>query len=1017
MNPGRALPTLAFFLCFLTLAATPCHPAPGAESTLAGPSVRLAPADAAIRGGARYYAFGDFIGSWSDPGAVVEWNLVVKEAGRASVELTWAAAPGNGGDFEIAVAGKRLTGKTESTGDWYTYRKTNLGVVDLPAGPCQVTLKAGPFSGAPMNVKAVTLAPLKAEVHPTAFPAVQVYVVPNFHPASCGWLTNWSLERNYCANSYLDHLDRVRDDPEYAFALSEVNNLIAILNFEPARFEELKGRLKEGRVELVNAFFLEPTINLSGGEALVKMGVEGLRWQTQVLGVRPRFAWIIDVCGTHDQMAQITAGLGLEAMVYTRKNPTGRTIHWAESPDGTRTIALSPGHYSELGQVFATQAPLDEKQLLGIELFLDDRAGIPPRGSPVVTPAGAPVLILGGAADYALAPVRKEYPSEFLRQWRAGNPRMDIRFRTLGKYADAVLPDVRAGRIGVPVMRGGTAYDFDSFWIQCPRVKTWYRRSEHGLQAAEALATIASLKADFAYPVQPLYHAWLLMLLNMDRNTLWGAAGGMVFEHEKSWDVRDRFEWVEAASARTFAAGTKALLGEGKAVALFNPANWKRHDPVRLELPPGRSLAGTVCQAMGDGRTVLCRPELPSLGTVALEMTSQAPPVAKEIDLPASIETAHYSVRLDPATGAVTSLKVKPSGREVLGGPANVIVAERPKQQSGDPGDFTAARPGRNRLASTLDAKAKVTVRDGPLAIEVEAQSDLLGGSCRRLLRFYKDHPRIDGETELNDVPDRTVVVAEFPLAGPVEEVRRGIPYGFSHGAWAKPNPDLYGWTKGITPAVRWSHYALAGGGGVALLDRGLTGREINESTPILYLLNATDKYYGYPNSWLSGRGKHRLEYALVAHAGEWKDARIPRLAWEFNAPPVAAADRAPAAPVSFLQTSDNLIVEAVRREGGFVELRMAECLGVPGTGSVTVNLPHQGAALTDLTGARPQWYRGGPVYGFRVRPQEIVTMRLQTAAVEEIKPLLKWDGLVPEAKRAALHTHTKDKGHPPRGH
>ena len=103
--------------------------------------------------------------------------------------------------------------------------------------------------------------------------------------------------------------------------------------------------------------------------------------------------------------------------------------------------------------------------------------------------------------------------------------------------------------------------------------------------------------------------------------------------------------------------------------------------------------------------------------------------------------------------------------------------------------------------------------------------------------------PRIDFETELNDIPDRTVVVAEFPLAEAITEVRRGIPYGFSHGAWrvaqasspagassvltanaktsgrGRPEnsqartPALSGWTKGIVPAVRWSHYSLAGGG------------------------------------------------------------------------------------------------------------------------------------------------------------------------------------------------------------
>src|SRR5512147_475644 len=100
-----------------------------------------------------------------------------------------------------------------------------------------------------------------------AQPRHSIYVVPNFHPASCGWLTNFSMERVYCANSYFDHLDRVRDEPNYAFALSECNNMIAMLNFKPDRAEELKGAIRSGRVELVNAFFLESTVNLSGGEA------------------------------------------------------------------------------------------------------------------------------------------------------------------------------------------------------------------------------------------------------------------------------------------------------------------------------------------------------------------------------------------------------------------------------------------------------------------------------------------------------------------------------------------------------------------------------------------------------------------------------------------------------------------------------------------------------------------------------------------------------------------------------
>jgi alpha-mannosidase len=271
--------------------------------------------------------------------------------------------------------------------------------------------------------------------------------------------------------------------------------------------------------------------------------------------------------------------------------------------------------------------------------------------------------------------------------------------------------------------------------------------------------------------------------------------------------------------------------------------------------------------------------------------------------------------------------------------------------------------------------------------------------------------------TELEDIPDRTVVLAEFPLAEDITEVRRGIPYGFSHGAWTKPNPDLYGWTKGIVPAVRWSHYSLASGGGVAIFDRGLTGRELNERTPAIYLLNAVDKYYGYPNAWLSGHGKHRLEYALVAHEGDWKQARIPHLAWEYNCPPLVFPKRSAMPPQSFLNTSSNIIVEAMRRIGRDIELRFAECLGHADIAEVRLEIPHERAFTTSLTGANPVQLRGGPAYRLPVRPQQIVTMRFRlSAAIEEPGPLLQWDELVPMSKLEALHNYSDEKGHPPRG-
>lgn len=838
----------------------------------------------------------------------------------------------------------------------------------------------------------------------------EVFLIPNFHPASCGWLTTFSRERVYCANSYLNHLDRVRDDPNYSFVMSEVNNIIAIMNFQPDRIPELAGRIAEKRVELVNAYFLESAVNLSGGEALVRIGVEGLRWYEKVFGVRPRFSWNIDICGTHDQMPQIAAGLGLDALIYTRGNANGKTLFWSESPDGTRILTLSPGHYSEAREVFSSKEPLNGSQLEQLEQFFVRKEAI--------TPEYAPILVLGGAEDYSLAPLCKQYPSLLLQQWDRFEPRRRLRFATLSQYVDAILPGIRSGRIDIPVFKGGTAYFFNAFWIENAQVKTLYSRSELQLQATEALATLASLARHYEYPVDELADCWILMCLNTDRNTIWGSAGGMVFVSDKSWDVQDRFNWIGETTNRVMQSSGSAFLPPGQHLGIFNFLNWTRDAPVELELPAGKSLDGITCEATEGGK-VLCRVDLPSTSIGGWSISSNAPIAPRSIALPKTIETAIYAALFDAKTGAITSLKLKESGKELLAGPMNVIIAERPTTKQMYPADQMPPRPERTRLATSNDQPSEIQVKEGPLSITVEAIGSFYGGGrLRRRVQFYKDHPRIDFETELNDVPNYTVVVAEFPLAEEIAAVRRGIPYGFSHGAWAKPDPNLHGWTKGIVPVVRWIDFELVGGGGFAILDRGLSGRELNGKTPILYLLNAEDRYVGYENPWLSGKGSHVLSYAIAARNSSWERARIPHLAWEYNCPPAMIASSAAAPPQSFLATSDNVIVAALRREANYIELRMFECLGTAGKARVTMKLPHRSAALTDLAGRTLTSLPLSETYTVPVRPQQIVTMHFEvSSALPEPPPVKSWDRFVPAEKQAALHAYDPSLiGHPPFG-
>jgi hypothetical protein len=124
------------------------------------------------------------------------------------------------------------------------------------------------------------------------------------------------------------------------------------------------------------------------------------------------------------------------------------------------------------------------------------------------------------------------------------------------------------------------------------------------------------------------------------------------------------------------------------------------------------------------------------------------------------------------------------------------------------------------------------------------------------------------------------------------------------------------------------------------------------------------------------------------------------------------------------VETSDDVIVEALRRVGDEIEMRLVESKGMGGQAMVKVNLPHQEAALTDMLGrtrillsAYRRTGASSAEYRFDIRSQQIVTLRLRVQdAVAPIKALTTFDPVVPEAKRLYTRSfkHPELLGHTP---
>jgi alpha-mannosidase len=850
-----------------------------------------------------------------------------------------------------------------------------------------------------------------------------LYIVPNSHCCDAGWLDDFGTERNYCLNNYLDHLDRVKGDSHYAFVYSEVANLITFLQFASDRLNELKERVREGRVELVNAFFLESTMNLSGGEAIVQLGVHGLRWYDKFFGLRPKHGWMIDVVGNHRQMPQIVAGLGLETLLFTRNNPAEKTVFWWVAPDGTRMLTIcNANSYAELPEIFTTQQPLNSSQLAKIAKVIDWKKKH--------SPSQKTLLALGGSGDYSLAPLYQKYPTQLLQQWKEQYPEVAIRFCTLSDYVKPLRSEIESGDVKLDEYHGDTAYCFNAFWYDLPQIKKQYRELEYQLEAGEMLATAASLKASFAYPSQDLYDCWIDLAMNMDRNALWGSAAGKVFQDPQSWNVEDRYASVRRITSNVITEALSSLASQGESLAIFNPLNWERNDPVELRLPAGKRIAAIPCEAcLHDHSCAICRPVLASTSLLSMPLENGATEAPRPVEFEEHLETSHYIAEMDRQTGALTGLKLKQTGDEILGGPANVLFVESVAGLlKSPPTDYMLPRPQRRILETSSHYPVRISGFRGPLATTITAEGNFYGGSkLQRLVRFYHDFPRIDFETRLELHAEEVLITVDFPLAAEVIERTRGIPYGFASIDPKRPFRPLpeyevgeaqhHGFSDAILPAVRWSHYQLASGPGVAVLAHGLTAHELNGKTFTLGLFNAHAKYNGWPNKLMAGQGVLHFRYALAPHSGLWADARIPQMAWEFNGPVFASPSSHGGIRQSFLETSDNIIIGALRREKKQIELRFYEWKGQAGEAIVTLLLPHRKACLTNLMGEHPIAIEGGPTYRFPVKPQQIVTIRFDVDS-EVLSPELVsgWRPLVPPDKQPDLNRRILLKGHPPFG-
>lgn len=328
----------------------------------------------------------------------------------------------------------------------------------------------------------------------------------------------------------------------------------------------------------------------------------------------------------------------------------------------------------------------------------------------------------------------------------------------------------------LPVLRG----DMTPYWEDgagsSARETALNRRSADRLVQAE---TIWALRSPGLFPADDFAFAWKNAALYSEHT--WGAYNSISQPDlpfvKNQWAYKQGY--ALKADAKSHELLDRALGAPATAPAatvdVFNTASWPRTDLVTL---PKETQGNSVLDAAGQpvpsqrlttGELVFLARQVPPLGALRFTISpATAPAVGHATVAAATLATPALTVKLDPTSGDIVSLRARGMTGEFADGPINNYLY----LPGGDVKNIQPAGP------------AKISVKEsGPLVVSLVAESDAPG--CHRLVREVRLVDGLD-RVEISDLLDKRAVRS-------IEGVHLGFSFNLSNPAVHINSPGTIG--------------------------------------------------------------------------------------------------------------------------------------------------------------------------------------------------------------------------------
>ncbi|MEU6370669.1 glycoside hydrolase family 38 C-terminal domain-containing protein [Streptomyces sp. NPDC046931] len=717
----------------------------------------------------------------------------------------------------------------------------------------------------------------------------------------------------------------IEAEPDFVFAMSQAQQWAWVKEHRPEVWARVKKAVAEGRFVPAGGMWVESDTNMPGSEAMARQFVHGKRFFLDEFGIENDEVWLPDTFGFAAGLPQIIKAAGSKWLLtqkisWSRTNKFPHHSFLWEGIDGTRIFTHFP-------PVDTYNCSMKGSELAhAVRNFKDKgvaRHSLAPTGWGDGGGGTTREMVAKAARLHDLegsARVVWETPREFFTKAEA-------------EYAH---PPVWVGELYLELHRATLTSQ--------AKTKQGNRRSEHLLREAELWAATAAVRTGFRYPYEELDRIWKTVLLHQFHDILPGSSIAWVHR-----EARATYERIAAELNGITGAAQRALAGQGNLPLTFNAA-----PHARSGIPAGG--AGAPADA----------------GQVARETRPGGGFV---------LDNGLLRVEID-GRGLVVSVHDIEAGRETVapGRAANLLQLHPDFPNMWDAWDVDAFY--RNTVTDLLDAEEVVPGEDGA---SVRVVRSFGASRVTQVLSLAPGERRLEIDTQVDWHETEKFLKLAFPLDLHAERYASETQFGH----FFRPTHTNTSWETAKFEACnhRFVHLEEPGWG-VAVVNDSTYGHDVTRTvretdsgtTTVVRASLLRAPRFPDPET---DQGVHRFRHALVPGA---TIADAVREGWRINLPERRLSGGRAVAPLVTV-AEDAVVLTAVKLAddgSGDVVVRFHESRGGRTRATLTADFDVAAVTATDLLerplADRPAPHRDGDRITLRLRPFELVTLRLKRA-------------------------------------